>query len=186
MGALRVGAAVLVALAVATAGRAEDQFNSPTMGNRSRVRPTLPTITAAGLELNVAVKQSIAITKVRDLGFGYVIAGTTAGTVIVTANGVRSATGGTALGGPGDMGTATFVVSGEPHENYRINLPNEVNLANGNDHMKADTFTSSPNNEGRLDVTGHQTLRVGATLHVEAHQAPGFYTKFFHVMVAYD
>ena len=52
--------------------------------------------------------------------------------------------------------------------------------------MLVDGFVSSPSGSGILDSTGHQTLTVGATLHVNPNQADGDYTGTFPVTVTYN
>ena len=179
------GVSVVVALTIASSGQAQIPFNSATMGNRARIRSGRPTFIAA-TGATAAVTKPISIVRTRDLGFGYVIAGATEGTVVVPPIGPRSVTGGAALGPLGDAGAAMFTVSGDALASYRIMLPNRVNLASGNDHMFVVDFTSSPSEAGLLDDSGQQVLRVGATLEVGAHQAPGFYEKEFQVTVVHE
>jgi hypothetical protein len=54
--------------------------------------------------------------------------------------------------------------------------------------MVVDNFTSFPATTGTLDALGVQTVNVGATLNVDASQAPGTYTSAvpFEVTVNYN
>lgn len=135
------------------------------------------------------IVKPIAIVKAADLLFGKVVPGTATGTVVMTAAGARSATGGATLFGQASTSNAaSFTVSGENSATYAITLPSAaVTLTSGVNTMTVGTFTSSPSATGALDVTsGNQTLNVGGTLNVGANQAAGSYTGSFSVTVAYN
>jgi len=132
----------------------------------------------------------ISITKTVDMNFGNVaVQSTTAGTVVLTPAGVRSATGGVTL--PATAGTvtaATFTVDGEGSYTYSITLPSStLIITDGTNTMTVGTFTSTPSATGTLS-SGTQTLKVGATLNVGAAQPSGVYTSTtpFDVTVNYN
>jgi hypothetical protein len=133
----------------------------------------------------------ISITKTVDMNFGNVaVQSTTAGTVVLSPAGVRTATGGVTL--PSTVGTvtaATFTVNGQGVYTYTITLPGtDVTLSDGASHtMTVNTFTSNPSATGTL-TAGTQTLKVGATLNVGAAQAAGVYVSGtpFTVTVNYN
>jgi hypothetical protein len=52
--------------------------------------------------------------------------------------------------------------------------------------MEVDNFVSSLGATNSLSNQGTATLVVGATLNVEANQAPGLYSGTFDVVVAYN
>jgi hypothetical protein len=134
----------------------------------------------------------ITISKTADLHFGNVaVSASNNGTVILAPAGTRTSTGGVTL--PATAGTpaaAAFTVSGEANYTYAITLPTgNITLVNpSNVQMDAGTFTSSPALTGTLSAAGSQTLTVGATLEVDAAQAPGTYTTTtnFDVTVNYN
>lgn len=129
----------------------------------------------------------IAISNTGALAFGKFVAGS-GGTVAVSANGVRSASGGVMLVPSGAGAAAQFAVSGDPNRTYSISLPADgtVALASGTNSMAVNTFTSSPSLTGTLSAGGTQTVSVGATLSVGSNQATGSYSGSFDVTVNYN
>jgi hypothetical protein len=128
----------------------------------------------------------ITLTKTADLSFGELVAGGSAGTVVVTPAGARSSTGGVTLGNSAGAAAASFTVGGTPGATYSVTLPIATSLASGAHIMIVDTFTSSPTGTGQLSGAGAQTLAVGGTLQVGASQASGSYNGFFSVIVTYN
>lgn len=159
------------ALAILSADRASAQFNQAT--------------TSANASASIVT--AISLAKTADLAFGDAVAGGTAGTVVVTPAGARSATGGTTLGSSSGVSAASFTVTGDPSSTYSITLPGSTTLTFAViNTMTANTFTSNPSSTGTLSAGGSQTLTVGATLNVGASQAAGTYTGSFNVTVAYN
>lgn len=132
----------------------------------------------------------IAISNTASLNFGNVAVNATAGTVVMTPAGVRSATGGCTLPAvTGSPSAASFNVSGAANYTYAITLPAAATtLTSGVNTMTVDTWTSTPSNTGTLNGSGTQTLTVGGTLHVGGSQAAGTYTSAtpFTVTVNYN
>jgi hypothetical protein len=136
---------------------------------------------------SATIVTAISLTKTADLNFGAVVAGGTSGTVVLTAAGARSATGGTTLGNTAGASAAAFTVAGQPSATYTITLPASTTITfGGSATMTVNNFTSSPSGTGTLSGGGSQTLSVGATLQVGASQEPGTYTGSFNVTVAYN
>ena len=134
----------------------------------------------------------ISITKTTNMNFGNVaVQSTTAGTVVLSTAGVRSATDGVTLTGtPGTVTAASFTVNGQGAYTYSIMLPTaDVTLSDGASHtMTVNTFTSNPTALLGALTAGTQTLKVGATLNVGAAQAAGTYVSGtpFTVTVNYN
>ena len=129
---------------------------------------------------------SISLAKTADLNFGNVVAGGSAGTVVMTAAGARSSTGGASLGSAVGISAASFTVSGLAGAGYSITLPASTTLNSGGNNMTVNTFTSTPSGTGALSGGGTQTLSVGATLQVGAAQPTGTYNGSFNVTVTYN
>lgn len=130
---------------------------------------------------------AITITNTQALEFGTFAAGS-GGTVVVTPNGNRSATGTVVLISTAAGSAAQFTVSGDAGLNYLVTLPANgvVTLNSGGNSMAVQDFTSLPAVTGTL-VGGTETLRVGAKLMVGASQAPASnYTGTFTVTVEYQ
>jgi hypothetical protein len=128
----------------------------------------------------------ISLSKLTDLRFGDVFTGPTAGTVVLSPAGARSATGGVGLGSLSVTGPATFTVTGAASATYAITLPTSITLSSPGGSLTVTPVTSTPSLTGLLSATGQQTLAVGGTLNVAANQADGDYTGTFSVTVAYN
>ncbi|PSL34709.1 DUF4402 domain-containing protein [Chitinophaga ginsengisoli] len=133
----------------------------------------------------------ISIVKNIDMNFGNVaVQSTTAGTVVLTPAGVRSATGGVTL--PNTAGTvaaAKFTVSGTSGYTYNITLPSTaLTITSGSNTMTVTTFTSSPSGTSGTLTGGSEVLNIGATLNVSAGQPAGTYVSGtpFDVTVNYN
>lgn len=133
----------------------------------------------------------ISISKNTDMNFGTIAASYGGGTVLLSASGSRTPSGGIIL--PSLTGTVTaaqFTVTGEPGYTYAITLPADFTLYEsgvGPATMVVNAFTSTPSATGIL-TAGTQTVLVGATLNVGASQAAGSYTNAagFEVTVNYN
>ena len=131
----------------------------------------------------------IAITKTVDMNFGNVAVGITAGTVVLTPAGARSATGGVTL--PATVGTvsaAAFNVTGTTGYTYTIAITGSpLTVTSGVNTMTVTAFTNSPTSPATL-AAGNNALTVGATLNVGAIQAAGTYVSGtpFTVTVNYN
>ena len=133
----------------------------------------------------------ISITKNTDMNFG-TIAASSGGTVLLSASGSRTPSGGIILPSfTGTVSAAQFTVTGMPGNTYGITLPttNFILSESGTGHatMVVNCFTSIPSATGVL-TTGTQTVFVGATLNVGASQIAGSYTNAigFEVTVNYN
>jgi hypothetical protein len=128
----------------------------------------------------------ISLTYVSSLNFGDVVAGSSAGTVVLTTAAARTSTGGATLGNSTGVAAAAFNVGGQGSSTYAITLPaSAATITSGSNTMTVDTFTSNPAGTGTLSSGGAQALAVGGTLNVGASQATGTDTGTFNVTVAY-
>src|SRR6185369_17010005 len=119
---------------------------------------------------SATIVTAISLTKTADLDFGNVVASGSAGTVVLTAAGSRSVTGGASLGNTGSTAAAAFTVAGQASATYSVTLPASATITSGGNNMTVNTFTSSPSGTGTLSGGGSQTLSVGATLQVGVSQ----------------
>jgi hypothetical protein len=145
------------------------------------------------------VVRPLTLVKITDLDFGNIIAGTTAGTVTVSAiNGTRTRTGGTIL--PLDVGQpASFAGMGARGQRVSLRVSaNTVTLTRvgGTQTMTMNTFTinsspattltTTPRNFTIAAPTGVFNFNVGATLNVGANQTAGTYRGQFTVTLIYQ
>lgn len=147
---------------------------------------------SAGAASSATIIAPISILKNTDMNFGSVVPSAAAGTVVLAANGTRTATSVQISPTQATGSAAQFTVSGEPNYLFTVTLPSTaVTLTNttgaGAETMTATAFTS--NGVTQLDATGQVVLNVGATLNVAANQVKGIYntgTTPFTVTVAYN
>lgn len=132
--------------------------------------------------------QPLAITLMRDLDFGRIVRGTTAGTVTVNPRtDVRTRTGGATIVGGGTPGAARFVVVGTPSRPVQVTLGPLPTLTrvSGGATMTMNTLTMNGGRNRTLTAAGTLDLRVAGRLVVAANQLDGLYTGTFTVTVDY-
>ena len=135
----------------------------------------------ASANIDATVLTPIAITKNENLNFGQLLAGTSAGTVVLeaTLEAARSASGGVSLpaSNSGTVTAAKFTITGQVGSTYTITLPESAVELDGPSAatMSVDTFTSSIVSPATI-VEGGSALYVGATLNVGVNQAAGTYS----------
>lgn len=146
----------------------------------------------AGVVLAAMVPNSsaleIAIQNTQGLAFGSFVSGS-GGTVTVSTNGGRSASGGVLLIPSSSSSAAQFTVTGDADATYTIQLPGNdfVTLTGPGGDMVINDFTSSPSGAtGQLSAGGSQTLLIGGTLNIANGQLPGNYSGSFTVIVDYN
>ena len=168
-----------------------DKFGDTTLAAALLLLTSLAPLSADAATIittvNVNVVSNISLTTTGGLLFGDISSSGTAGTVIMTATGSRSSTGGVTINSAVAGSPATFNVEGEANASYSISLPASVVLSDPASHtMVVDNFTSSPTPSGVLDDSGKQTIFVGATLNVSSNQAFGAYSGQMAVTVDYN
>jgi hypothetical protein len=146
------------------------------------------------------IVEPLSLIKTRDLDFGRLIAGTTAGTAVISIAGARTTTGGTTAAG-GTPQAAEFAGFGRRTQQITISFgaPSiQIVRSGGTETMTVDTFTIGASAAGGLNqlgnsgrwritsATGIFTFPVGATLRVGANQAGGNYAGTFSVTVVYQ
>lgn len=147
--------------------------------------PTQAAVATATVNANVIA--SIGITSLSGLSFGDISASGIAGTIVMSPDGTRTATGGTTFNSAVAGNPATFDIQGEANSTYSILLPASISLTDASsNNMVVDNFTSVPTPAGVLDGSGQQTLLVGATLNIGSNQAFGSYSGIMSVTVVYN
>lgn len=145
--------------------------------------------TEATASATAEVMNPIAISKAADLRFGK-FAALTGGSVVIAADGTRSATGAVVLSLTNAGGAASFNVTGDNSATYAITLPSSAvtitHAINILATMSVGTFTSNPSGTGTLSASGAQTVGVGGTLSVASGQTSGSYSGTFTVGVEYN
>jgi len=137
--------------------------------------------------------------KIDDLNFGVVVASNVAGSVTVTPTGARSRTGGVTLWGnshhPAQFAGRKPTQANRP---VRINLgantilvtgpgaPMQVRLFRANTNPAQNLTTTPRNFQVQQTTSGAFALFVGATLDVNANQAPGIYRGTWTITLNYQ
>ena len=129
----------------------------------------------------------LSILKIRDLDFGRIVAGTTAGTVTIDPDfNTRAKTGGVTLAG-GSPQSAEFLTYGAPGKTLQINrgpLP-VLTRVGGGATMNVTDITLNGTTTVFLNAAGLFDLFVGGTLAVGANQMDGVYTGTFDIIATY-
>jgi hypothetical protein len=135
-----------------------------------------------------AVLHPINVIKRADLDFGYLAAGTTAGTVVINPNtDAISTTGGVVLLG-GTPHSAAFIGAAGSSSVVNIKLPNQpftLTRAGGTETMTVSNLTLEGLDKRFVAKLISFEFRVGGTLNVGANQALGTYVGTFSVTVQY-
>jgi hypothetical protein len=135
------------------------------------------------------VVRILSVTSTSDLSFGSFAPGPTAGTVVMTAAGNRTATGGVVLVNASAGAQGTVNLAGTPSTSYAVTLPSSVTLtaASGGATMTLGSFTTTlTGGAGSLNTAGTGSFGVGGTLTVAANQPISVYTGSFPVTLTYN
>lgn len=135
---------------------------------------------------------------VDNLDFGAIVAGGTAGTVVVPPTGARTRTGGVTLVGS-LYSPSSFAGRGQNNQLVQISLASnsiQIRRVSGTQQMTVDTFiigstptaqlTTNPQVFRITSASGVFNFPVGATLRVGANQVPGLYTGTFTMTLNYQ
>ena len=141
------------------------------------------------------VLRQLSFFKVQDLDFGSMIPGTTGGVVRVLPDGTRTATGTVVLVG-NTQAVARFAGLGTYNEQVDISMSsNSIQLTGPGAPMTASLFeigstptailTTTPTRFRIGSTLGNFNFPVGASLTVNANQAPGNYAGTFTITLNY-
>ncbi|MCL6730960.1 DUF4402 domain-containing protein [Sphingomonas hankyongi] len=135
-----------------------------------------------------AILHPINVIKRADLDFGYVGAGTGAGTVVIDPEtDATTSTGGALLLG-GTPHSAAFVGAAGSSSVVNIKIPKQpvtLTRVGGTQTMTVSKFTLQGLDKRFVAKQVAFDFRVGATLNVGANQVEGLYTGSFDVTVQY-
>lgn len=161
---------------------------------------TAPAAYAAtrGANAKTVVVSRLSFINAEELEFGTLLAGTTAGTVIVSPAGVRTKTGGVTLVG-GLVQPARFAGRGSINQTVLISLPTATSTlrrVGGTETMTLDqltigstptaVLTTRPQAFRITSPTGIFNFPIGGRLSVNANQVPGDYVGTFAVTLNYQ
>ncbi|WP_037373252.1 DUF4402 domain-containing protein [Salinimicrobium xinjiangense] len=128
----------------------------------------------ASFTASATIIQPIGIKTLANLNFAAIDA-RDGGEIILSPQNERIAAGDARLENGGEVTAATFEVTGQQGFDFSLSLPSgPFFLSNGKEQMIIKDFTSSIRNTGNF-AAGSSVFKIGATLQVEAQQAPGVY-----------
>lgn len=145
--------------------------------------------TSADVNASATVVRTLAVTSTTELSFGTFAAGSTSGTVTMSAIGNRSFSGGVTLVAANPGSQATVNLGGTPGTAYSVSLPSSVqlNAATGSATMSLATFTTTiVGPQATLNTSGTGSFGIGGTLTVNANQPIGTYSGSFTVTLNYN
>lgn len=135
----------------------------------------------------VITLKPLSIVKLRDLDFGRLASGTTAGTVVIDpTTDARSTTGGVLAAGGAPLAAQfyTYATGNQTLQVTRGPLP-ILNRAGGGASMNVTQLTLNGPVLRVIAAAGLLDLRVGGTLAVAANQMDGTYSGNFDITVTY-
>lgn len=134
-----------------------------------------------------AATKTPIVTNTSSLSFGKFVANT-GGTIVISTQGVPSATGGVLRLNGATTSAAAFSLTesgtGKSLSFTTISLPTSTTMTSAGNSMTINNFVSDPANT--VLGSGKTTVLVGATLQVAPNQAPGNYSGNFTVTVNYQ
>lgn len=152
--------------------------------------PALAQLTANGnVNSSASVVRILSVSSTSELSFGTFSAGSTAGTVVMSAAGNRTATGGVTLVSSSGGSQGTVTLTGTPATSYTVSFPSSVTLTatSGGATMNLGSFTSTlTGSQGTLNSAGSGTFGIGGTLSVSANQPIAVYAGSFTVTLSYN
>lgn len=152
--------------------------------------PVLAQFTANGsVNSSANVVRILSVASTSELSFGTFAAGTSSGTVVMSATGNRSATGGVTLVSSAGGTQGTVSLTGTPSTSYTVSFPGSVTLTatTGNATMNLGSFTTTlTGGQGILNSGGSGSFGIGGTLSVSANQPIAVYVGSFTVTLSYN
>ena len=136
--------------------------------------------------VQVEIVRFLTLLNMSGLEFGKVSASGAAGTVVITYDGNRYATGGAAID-PADRFTpASFIIQGRPNESFTVQVPDSIELLDQNGNkIILENFKSSAE-QSNLDPSGNMEFTVGGKLNVDPNQPNGSYSGTLVINVHYS
>ena len=160
------------------------------------VSPAAAQSAQGNAKANANIIKRLSFVKTEDLDFGRIIASNTAGTVRIEPNGNRTATGGVTLIGTNEHKAAGYAGMGAYNQNVLISVSaNSIWITGPGAPMRVSQFeigstptailTTNPRVFRIAGPTGIFEFPVGATLDVNASQAPGVYSGTYTITLNY-
>lgn len=142
-------------------------------------------VTAVGT-VNVEVVRFLTLVNTNGLEFGKVSVSGAAGTVVITPDGNRYATGGAAVDPADHFSPASFVIQGRPNESFVVQLPDSIDIFDQNGNKIIIEDFSSNSEQGNLGGSGDAEIMIGGKLNLDPNQPSGSYNGTLVIDVHYS
>lgn len=136
------------------------------------------------LTFSVTIAEKLGISAKQDINFGAMMSPSSDGTVTLSYNGQRSATGGIYLMNNADVSQGIFTIDGTAGRTVYVSLPSEVFIYSGGNALSVNNFTASMGTQFTL-ASDMADMHIGATLNVPANAPEGDYSGTYTVTVSY-
>jgi len=136
--------------------------------------------------VNVTVVRFMSIVNISSLDFGVVSVGSTAGSVVISNDGLRFSTGGVDISPSDPASPAKFIAAGSPNSSYFVYLPQSVQLVDQNGNTILLNQLQASSLSGQLDANGNLDLSVGGQINLDANQSPGNYSGTLVIELDYS
>lgn len=137
--------------------------------------------------ISATVVIPIATTSEAELSFGQIKPGTKAGTVVISAEGTRVATGGVKLTKKSMATPGALSVRSQERTNYTITLPRSAITPTdgGANTLVVDNWTVHRSLDPSRGDDPTELINIGATVHIKGAQKLGQYSGSFKVSIDY-
>lgn len=142
-------------------------------------------VTAVGT-VDVDIVRFLTLVNTSGLEFGKVSVSGAAGTVEITPDGSRYATGGAAVDPADHFSPATFVIQGRPNESFAVQLPDSLDIFDNNGNKIVVGNFSSNSQQGSLGPSGDMEIMIGGKLNLDPNQPTGSYSGTLVIDVHYS
>lgn len=143
--------------------------------------------TVANVRVTATILSNLSIQVQSNLAFGNLSTGARPGTLVLYPNGSRRASGGVTVQAGATSSPADLLVVGMPNAGFSISAPRALWVNDPQGHsMRVDHFRISSGRVGTFDAMGRRSLKMGATIHVQANQPEGSYTGLANISVNYN
>jgi hypothetical protein len=132
------------------------------------------------------ITRFLSITNISDLEFGVVSVSSSAGSVMIDAQGNRRASGGAAINPNDEFTPARFVIQGKPNATFTVSLPRRVELKDTSGNIIAVDNIRSSLGTGRLDGEGALEITIGGQVNFAPNQSTGDYSGVLVVELNYS
>lgn len=136
------------------------------------------------IPVSVTIAEKLGISAKQDINFGAMMSPSSDGTVTLSYNGQRSATGGIYLMNNADVSQGIFTIDGTAGRTVYVSLPSEVFIYSGGNSLSVNNFTASTGTQFTL-ASDMADMHIGATLNVPANAPEGDYSGTYTVTVSY-